>query len=279
MLINKLFTGIICLMTVMIAHGQSIKLMTYNIRLDVSSDGENDWNHRKDFLVSQIQFYSPDIFGTQEGLPHQIDYIYKCLKHYKYLGSGRESESKGESTSVFYDTTKFVVKFHETFWLSTTPNQVSKGWDASYIRICTYALFQCKLTNQEFWVFNTHLDNDGEIARIKGIDLILNKMHEANIRNLPVLFMGDFNSTPDTELIKNLKNEMLDSKEISDSKPFGPDETFNNFEFHKPADMLIDYIFVSKSPRPTVLKYSVLTDSKNCRYPSDHFPILVELRF
>ena len=33
------------------------------IRLDV--DGENDWNHRKDFFTSRIQFYEPDIFGSR----------------------------------------------------------------------------------------------------------------------------------------------------------------------------------------------------------------------
>ncbi|WP_262890599.1 hypothetical protein [Flavobacterium undicola] len=30
--------------------------MTYNIRLDGISDGENDWSHRKDYFASQIQF-------------------------------------------------------------------------------------------------------------------------------------------------------------------------------------------------------------------------------
>lgn len=46
-------------------YGQNLKIMTYNIRLDVASDGENAWSNRKDFFTSQIQFYSPDIFGVQ----------------------------------------------------------------------------------------------------------------------------------------------------------------------------------------------------------------------
>ncbi len=46
------------------AYAQSLKVMTYNIRLDIASDGENDWTHRKDFFTSQVQFYEPDIFGV-----------------------------------------------------------------------------------------------------------------------------------------------------------------------------------------------------------------------
>ncbi|MGC1633177.1 MAG: endonuclease/exonuclease/phosphatase, partial [Gelidibacter sp.] len=40
----------------------------------------------------------------------------------------------------------------------------------------------------------------------------------------------------------------------------------------------IDYIFTSKD-LVKVLKYAVLSDSKDCKYPSDHLPVLVELKF
>lgn len=54
------------------SSAQNLKIMTYNIRLDVASDGEKDWTHRKDFFASQIQFYEPDIFGVQEAKPNNI---------------------------------------------------------------------------------------------------------------------------------------------------------------------------------------------------------------
>ncbi|WP_367753484.1 hypothetical protein [Flavobacterium sp. WC2430] len=50
--------------------GQNYKLMTYNIRYDNARDGENQWSKRKDYLCDQIAFYSPDVFGIQEGLYH-----------------------------------------------------------------------------------------------------------------------------------------------------------------------------------------------------------------
>ena len=60
-----------CFLIPLIGISQDLKLMTYNIRLDVASDGENSWANRKDFFTAQIKFYEPDIFGIQEATPNQ----------------------------------------------------------------------------------------------------------------------------------------------------------------------------------------------------------------
>jgi len=262
-----------------ISYAQNLAVMTYNLRLDVASDGENAWPNRKEFLVSQIKFYEPDIFGTQEGLPHQIKYINDTLKNYSFIGQGREGNSKGEYSALFYNINKFKLLAHNTFWLSETPEKVSKGWDAAYIRICTYGLFVDMKTDKKFWVFNTHLDNEGEEARNKGLNLILKKIDEVNTQNFPVILTGDFNDSPESKLITNLKNKMTDTREVSKTKPFGSFGTFNGFKFCEPVTRKIDYIFISDTKRLQVLKYGVLTDSKNLKYPSDHFPVYVKLQF
>lgn len=262
-----------------IAHTQTVKMMTYNIRLDVASDGENDWSHRRDFLVSQLKFYAPDIFGVQEGLPHQIDFLQKNLPGFASEGIGREGFGKGESTHIFFDRAKFSLKKSHTFWLSATPDSVSMGWDAACLRVCTAVLLKKKGSKQPFWVFNTHLDHVGETARQNSIDLILKKMATFNPKNLPVIFMGDLNAEPNSVVVSKVKKEMLDCREISEMPPFGPSGTFNGFKFNEAVTKLIDYIFVSRSPMILVKKHAVLSDSKNLRYPSDHLPVLVELEF
>lgn len=35
-----------------LSYSQNLKLMSYNIRLDVASDGQNAWPVRKDFFAS-----------------------------------------------------------------------------------------------------------------------------------------------------------------------------------------------------------------------------------
>lgn len=253
--------------------------MTYNIRLDVASDGENAWPNRKVYWASQVAFYEPDIFGIQEALPHQVTDIQTLLPNYNYIGIGRDGEGKGESSNIFYLKDRFQVLQENTFWLSETPDKISKGWDAALNRVCTYGLFKDRKTKQTFWVFNTHLDHIGELARTNSILLILSKIKALNTKNYPVFFMGDFNSEPFEERIINLKKEMNDSQDIAKTKPFGPTGTFNAFQHQEAVTKRIDYIFLSKDNPFTVEKYAILSDSKDLKYPSDHLPVYIELKF
>lgn len=260
-----------------VSNAQSLKVMTYNLRLDLDSDGENSWTNRKEFLESQIQFYEPDLFGVQEAKPNQVIDLANALPQYAYVGIGREGIGKGESSNIYYKKEAFKVIQENTFWLSETPNEISKGWDAACHRVCTYVLLQNKVDKRQFWVFNTHLDHVGELARTKGLQLILSKINSLNSKKLPVLLMGDFNSEPTEERIIELKKWMNDTRAISQEKPFGPSGTFNGFKFNEPVKTLIDYIFISKDSPYKVKKHAVLSDSNDLKYPSDHLPVYVEL--
>lgn len=257
---------------------QKLTLMTYNIRLDVTSDGENAWPNRKAFWASQVAFYEPDIFGIQEALPHQVTDIQNLLPNYNYIGIGRDGQGQGESSNIFYQKDRFQVLQENTFWLSETPDTISKGWDAALNRICTYGLFKDRKTKQTFWVFNTHLDHIGELARTNAIKLILSEIVARNTKNLPVFLMGDFNTEPNENRIVNLKKVMNDSQDIAKVKPFGPSGTFNGFRHQEPVTKRIDYIFLSKNNPFSVEKYAVLSDSKDLKYPSDHLPVFIELK-
>lgn len=276
---KKVFFLFVSLMPVFITNAQDLTVMTYNIRLNLKSDGVNAWPERKDFFTAQIQFYDPDIFGVQEALPDQVNDIKSGLPGYTYVGQGRDGNNKGESAGIFYNTRRFILKKSGTFWLSETPDTVSRGWDAAYNRVCTYVLLFDKKAKRTFWMFNTHLDNEGEVARTKGLELILSRIAELNTRQLPVILTGDFNSEPSTERIKNLQTQMDDARTVSLQKPFGPSGTFNGFKHNEPVTLLIDYIFISKKKSFIVNKYAVLSDAKDLRYPSDHLPVYVALTY
>jgi endonuclease/exonuclease/phosphatase family metal-dependent hydrolase len=275
--VKKIIVSVVFLLMGFFSNAQTLKVITYNIRLDVESDGVNAWRFRKDYFSSQIQFYNPDIFGVQEAKPNQVIDISKALLDYNNVGIGRDGIGQGESSNIFYKKERFTVKESNTFWLSETPNTISKGWDAAYNRVCTYALFKDLKTKKLFWLFNTHLDHIGEQARTKGIELILSKIKEVNTKNYPVILMGDLNSEPQEDRILLLKKAMDDTREVSIEKPFGPFGTFNNFKHNEPVTRLIDYIFISKNSVFKVKKYAVLSDSKDLKYPSDHLPVYVEI--
>ncbi len=256
-----------------------LNIMTYNIRYDNPNDGENQWKNRKEFLVDQIKYNEVDIFGIQEGLHHQVQYLNNEFTNFNYVGIGRDDgKEKGEYSAVFYNSKKYKVIESNTFWLSETPNDISVGWDASMERICTYAVFESINTKQQFLVFNTHFDHIGNVARLESSKLIHSKILEININNLPVFVMGDLNLLPSSEPIEYLSEKFSDSKKISQLKPFGPKGTFNAFKHQEPVEDRIDYIFTNKN-NVQVNKYAVLSDSKDCKYPSDHLPVLIEVEF
>jgi endonuclease/exonuclease/phosphatase family metal-dependent hydrolase len=273
----KYLLAIMALFFLFLGNAQSLKLMTYNIRLDVESDGENKWSNRKDFLTAQIQFYAPDIFGVQEAKPNQVIDISIALSAYSYAGIGRDGIGQGESSNIYYKKDHFKILKSNTFWLSETPDIISKGWDAAFNRVCTYALFKDLITKKTFWVFNTHLDHMGEVAKTNSILVILSKITALNTKNDMVILMGDFNSKPTDDRITALKKVMNDTRDISETKPFGPPGTFNGFKHNEPVTDLIDYIFISKDSKFKVKKFATLSDSKDLKYPSDHLPVYVEL--
>jgi len=198
------------------------------------------------------------------------------LVNYGYVGVGRDDgKNEGEYSAIFYKKEKFDVLKSGTFWLSETPEQVSMGWDAVCNRICTYALLEDRVSKSKFWVFNTHFDHIGNEARKKSAILIIEKIKELNQINDPIVLMGDFNMEPDHESINYIKTKLKDSKEVSELQ-FGPQGTFNGFDFDKPVTRRIDYIFVSETIK--VNKYAVLSDSWNLQYPSDHLPVIIELQ-
>ncbi|MGE8343020.1 MAG: endonuclease/exonuclease/phosphatase family protein [Flavobacterium sp.] len=275
--INKLVFAVMLLLSVNLFYGQNLKIMTYNIRLDVASDGENAWPNRKDYFTSQIGFYSPDVFGVQEAMPNQVLDIASALPNYNKFGVGREEGGLGEACTIYYKKDRFKVEQSNTFWLSETPNVVSRGWDAACNRVCTYGLFKDLKTKKIFWIFNLHLDHMGEEARVKGVQLALSKIKELNTKNYPAFLMGDFNSEPNTTQIGEIRKVMDDTKDVSIEKPFGPSGTFNDFKHNESVTLLLDYIFISKNSGLKVKKHAVLSDSKDLKYPSDHLPVLIEI--
>ncbi len=254
---------------------QSYKLITYNIRYVNSIDGENAWDIRKEKLTEMLNFYDVDVFGIQEGMHSQVLFIDSCLPRYQQLGIASDNDkTKGEYLAIYYKKDKFEVIKTATFWLSETPDTASMGWDAACSRICTYALLKDKKTQKMFWVFNTHLDHMGEIAQKNSAELIIKKIFELNQKDLPVILCGDFNMTPNKTSIHYISKLFNDSKMLYKGNKDENEGTFNAFDITKPATERIDYVFVKKFK---VLKYRVLTDSYQCKYLSDHFPVYCEV--
>ena len=259
-------------------YSQQMNIITYNIRYNNPGDGVNAWPNRIEVVTGLLRFHNPDIFGLQEALYGQITDIEKNLPDYEWFGVGRDDGKKaGEFSPVFFKKSEFILLKHGTFWLSETPDKPSKGWDAALNRIVTWGKFQSKVTGKQFIVFNTHFDHRGVEARKESAALIRKKIEAMTYDNaLPAILTGDFNLTPDQEPILLIKKYLSDAREISQEPPYGPAGTFNGFKWDAPLKERIDYIFVNDKVK--VLKYAILTDSKDQRYPSDHLPVFAKIQ-
>ena len=274
---KKLFFGL--LFASSLVFSQDLKVMTYNIRLSVDSDKENSWNNRKQETMALMSYYHPDYFGVQEAIPQQMIDIKTNLKDYDFVGVGRDDgKNQGEYSAIFYDKSKLDVLKSGTFWLSETPEKPSKGWDAAYNRVCTYAFFKIKKTGKQFLAMNLHFDHVGDVARVNSAKLILEKIKKLNPKNVPLTLTGDFNLTDDSEPIKiiskSLDNVFYHSKKKAH---YGSKGTFTGFDINTIPQDRIDYIFVKGFE---VLSNRTINDRReNLLYPSDHFPILAEINF
>ncbi len=253
----------------------TMNVASYNLRYNTPNDGVNAWPNRKENVKGLIRFHEFDIFGVQEALVGQLKDVAE-LPEFAYYGKGRDDGKEGgEHSAIFYKKDRFKLLKSGDFWLSETPDKPGLGWDAKCCnRICSWAQFEDMNTKKKFYFFNVHFDHQGVEARRQSGHLMVKKIKEI-AGNSTAILTGDFNSSPDTEQIKTIAGLLNDTHNVTKQAPYGPAGTFNSFKFDAEMKTRIDYIFVSKNV--DVLKYGVLTDSKEQRYPSDHQPVLVKV--
>jgi len=259
-------------------QGQTTSIMTFNIKFDNPNDGVNAWEQRKRSLVELIGRYKPDILGIQEGLYHQVEFINQHLSNHAYVGVGRDDgKKKGEYSAIYYDSTRFEFIAYQTFWLSGSPDRVSVGWDAAMERICTYGAFRSKTSDDTLHVFNAHFDHVGNEAREMSARLILSKIEEFGLRDERIVVMGDFNAAPGSDPINVFQKELDYGHEISQSKFQGSAGTYNAFDKYKLLTEPIDFIFTKHLE---VFTYRHIEDRReNDLFISDHFPVIIEVKF
>ncbi len=255
---------------------ETIIVATYNLRLNTPNDGINAWPNRKDEVRELIRFHEFDIFGTQEGFLDQLNDIL-ALKDFAYTGSGREDgKQAGEHAAIFYKKDRFELLNSGDFWLRENSDEPGLGWDATCCnRICSWGKFKDKKSAETFYFFSVHFDHQGVIARKESAKLMIKKIKEI-AGDDPVFCVGDFNSTPDSEPIKTMKSALFDSREVSETSPYGPAGTVSGFSIDTDLNKIIDYVFVSNNI--TVLKYGILTDHNGKFFPSDHLPVIIKAK-
>ncbi|EST20312.1 endonuclease/exonuclease/phosphatase family protein [Streptomyces roseochromogenus] len=254
-----------------------LRVMSYNLRY-ASSAEPHSWAARRPVTHALLQRERCHVIGTQEGLYQQLRDIEADLgTPYDWIGTGRAGGSRDEFMAVFYDTRRLAPQEYDHFWLSGTPDVIgSNTWGGGSIRMVTWVRFQDLLDgDREFYVLNTHLDNQSQNARARAAALICQRIAGLD-RSLPLLVTGDFNVSAhknpvyDTMLGAGLADTWDAAAERG--KLYG---TFHGYKPLTPDGDRIDWILAT--PGVTTHQASINTFSLNGRFPSDHLPVQASL--
>ncbi|MFB0522563.1 MAG: endonuclease/exonuclease/phosphatase family protein [Candidatus Bathyarchaeia archaeon] len=249
-----------------------IKVMTFNMKYGTPGDQYPQWGARKDIVIDMIREYCPDVIGTQEGFRFQLDDISAALPNYDYLGVGRDDGlEEGEHAAIFYRVDKMIPREYGNFWLSDNPQiPGSNTWRGNCRRIVTWVLFSSLEKGVDFCLFNAHFDFNEEI-KTKSAHLVNRMIRRFGIK-APVILVGDLNCTEHSPTFKYLRRNFEDSWSASGNH-YGVGTVHG---FTGKASYMIDWILYRGDMKAT--KAEIGTFNVDGRYPSDHFPVIAELR-
>ena len=265
-----------------------IRVLSFNLKRDfgIPLHKSRLWGNRKKLAAQLIRESGATIIGVQELLPKMREDVGELLEDYNILGDGRFSGLRpkdDEHSDILVKKESGCAQLVKTFWLSKSPERLSRAYYAAFPRICTVAEVQLNRLGRTIRVFNTHMDHLCGLARVLGAQVILEYMAQFNReRRLPTVLMGDFNAKPQSRPLQLLRQGLPNSGiHLTDVysllAPQYRYNTLHNFSGkRKPNAKPIDYIFVSDDFE--VVDTQVVTTPVEGRYPSDHFPLEAVLK-
>ncbi len=259
--------------------GPGLKVISWNIRFDNPADGVHRWQNRRERVFNFLKQQAPDIIGLQEVLHNQLeDLSTNSSARYTWLGVGRADGSRaGEYSPIGYNHHQLELLQQGVLWLSETPGQVSVGWDAHLPRICSWAQFRDIEKQTIFWVFNTHFDHAGTVARQKSAQLLADSIQNW-CAHQPVLLLGDLNEGPDGAVVRTLLLAGLNDSRLNADSSSGSTATFHGFTDKDPRSKRIDFIFYKGWSGVNEYQVPLLVDEKG-HYASDHAPVVAHLKW
>lgn len=252
--------------------GETLRVMTFNVRYPNPGDGPDAWPLRRDLLVETVRTQAPDVMGTQELFYEQGQYIVEKLPEYAWFGVSRRGNREDEHMGVFYRKERLKLIDSGDFWLSPTPEKPgSSAWGMSLPRMATWGLFEVQGSGAKFLFLNTHLAHraEDEAARQKSAKLLAFRVGMQD-ENIPIVLTGDFNAPAGGPTYAVLGAALKDAR-VEAAEKLGPEGTFHGFRGTVRKDR-IDWIMY-RAPWK-VEKVEAITFQREGRYPSDHLPVM-----
>jgi endonuclease/exonuclease/phosphatase family metal-dependent hydrolase len=254
-----------------------ITVMTFNLRFDKPDPGDRAWSVRRDLVAERIRKHRPDLVGTQEGRPHQLQDLLERLPDYRFIGRGRDFDGGGEHCAIFYRPADFDCEFEENFGLSNLSHivgHVSLDWTNSLPRMVTWGIFRSRADSRRVILFNTHLENGKPFAQLRGMQLIRERIEALakELEGLPLFLTGDFNCEPADAPRQVLGPALANGRRMIDPLADWPGAKRITYHRFGVAEFSFDTIFCDSRLKLLRLEVDQTEPGQVC--PSDHNPLV-----
>ncbi|GMF22479.1 unnamed protein product [Phytophthora lilii] len=261
-----------------------LKVMSFNLRTSIANDPcpSGCWDQRKSRVKQLVERYQPDLIGTQEGAPDQIQFFENQLS-FSSTGECAGDCRWNERDSIFYKTERWKLLESSTFALSDTPDILpSNTWGLQYLRAAVIARFQDKATSRVVCMLNTHFDIT--LGQPQSAILVAKRLSQHCQAEDTVLMTGDLNAVPQSSAVLYLADQgpvdgsytpipMYDT--LTAAGAGGPTWIGPSFGSH-PVDCKYDYVFSRRDNHTCLRNGTVLVDTFDGYSSSDHAVLLSE---
>lgn len=245
-----------------------IRILTYNVLCRLcDEEGYESWDNRVVHLRDLIRRFDPDLIGTQElGGWKDVRTLFPQEDIYAVVTFEFGPWAYADS-ALFYRKAKYELLDSGQFWLSPNPHlPFGFAWlKISMPRYLCWAVLRDLQYGFTFLFLNVHLDNN-TINKEKGAALIF-EAFSPHALHMPIIFTGDFNTTPLTDRYEVLRRGGLDKTIFHNAAEFAPVlelRQHNNELFPSDSlvtfddfDQMIDHIFLAGPGRIEVIKWIV----------------------
>lgn len=249
-----------------------LNVVSFNIRYITKNDtGPKNWEQRKLPLSQYLIELNADVICLQESASNKwFSFLRDSLQGTYEVFQGSNGKGGGVVTALRADT--FNVLEYDLFWLSEMPKRISIGWDAKHPRVCQQFLLEHKETGVILNVFNTHLDHVGEIAPVRSMEMITERIKKSNY---PCILTGDFNEYETSETYAIATSVLQDTQKAAPTTDTG--RTYNGWGKNPDIGYPVDFIMVSPSITP--LSFRICRERWNeVNFYSDHYAVQSVIR-
>ncbi len=268
-------------------------LLSCNIRVALPEDEVtgNGWQARRELCAEVIRAQQPDLICLQEVLREQMADLEHALPKFASFGfEGPEMDARMvgyggiAKNPILYARERYECVSAGGFWLSETPHLPgSLSWESARARHVNWVRLRDRASRRQFRVLSTHLDHVSQHAREEQMKLIL---AEAAVYapDFPQLLAGDLNSGATNPVLKLALDAGWTNSRLAAPGPREEGNTTHGFLGAKyvPTEAArkrgpIDYV-LTHGPVST-REWRIVRDSRDGRYPSDHYFIAAKLAF